>query len=204
MRMRISFNIIKWDRRQLLRAAATSIAVLTTAIAAALAVSGGAAISAQDKYTVQVPGGLAFSEFRGYESWQVVSVSEDGGKIAVILANPVMIDAYQAGFPGNGKPFPDGAKMAKIHWIPKKMETFPAATVPDVQHDADFMVKDSTRFAGNGGWGWAAFEYDSASDTFRPGNTSDSPPQENDARCGFACHTIVKTRDYVFTDYGHR
>jgi hypothetical protein len=29
-----------------------------------------AAISAQDKYTVKVPDGLAFSEFKGYEDWQ--------------------------------------------------------------------------------------------------------------------------------------
>ena len=54
-----------------------------------------------------------------------------------------MIKAYQEGVPGNGKPFPDGAKMAKIHWNPKKMETFPTATVPGSQHDVDFMVKDS-------------------------------------------------------------
>jgi hypothetical protein len=39
-----------------------------------------------------------------------------------------MIKAYSAGVPGNGKPFPDGSKMAKIHWNPKKLETFPAAT----------------------------------------------------------------------------
>jgi hypothetical protein len=93
-------------------------------IALALAVFGGRAISAPDKYTVQVPNGLAFSEFRGYEAWQVVSVSQNGGLINAILANPVMIDAYAAGVPGNGKPFPDGAKMAKIHWNPKQMETF--------------------------------------------------------------------------------
>ena len=85
---------------------------------------------AQDKYTVKVPGGLAFSEFRGYESWEVVSVSEDGGLLAVIVANPVMIGAYKAGVPANGKPVPDGARMAKIHYNPKKSETFPAATVP--------------------------------------------------------------------------
>jgi Cytochrome P460/Domain of unknown function (DUF5911) len=113
-------------------------------------------------------------------------------------------DAYSAGIPGNGKPFPDGAKMAKIHWNPKMMETFPTATVPGTQHDMDFMVKDSKRFADSGGWGWAVFEYDAASDTFRPGNLADRPPQANDAKCGFACHTIVKTRDYVFTEYGHR
>jgi hypothetical protein len=162
------------------------------------------ALAAQDKYTLKVPNGLAFSEFKGYETWQVVSISQDGPLMAAILANPVMINAYQAGVPGNGKPFPDGAKMAKIHWNPKKMETFPAATVPGTQHDVDFMVKDSKRFADSGGWGWAVFEYDPASDTFQPGTMADKPPQGNDAKCGFACHTGVKTRDYVFTDYGHR
>jgi len=85
----------------------------------------GAAISAQDKYTVQVPNGLAFSEFRGYEDWPVIAISENGGKIAAIVGNPVMIDAYKEGVPGNGKPFPDGAKMAKIHWNPKKTRDVP-------------------------------------------------------------------------------
>jgi Cytochrome P460 len=66
------------------------------------------------------------------------------------------------------------------------------------------MVKDSKRFADSGGWGWAAFEYDPASDTFRPANEADNPPQEHDARFGFACHTIVQDRDYVFTEYAHR
>ena len=170
-----------------------------------LAALGGRAISAQDKYTLQVPGGLAFSEFRGYEAWQVVSISQDGNLMAAILGNPVMIKAYLAGIPGNGKPFPDGAKMAKIHWIPKKQETYPGQpTVPGTQHDVDFMVKDSKRFADSGGWGWGVFDYDAASDTFKPGTSADTPPQGNDAKCGFACHTIVKTRDYVFTEYGHR
>src|SRR5579863_9575464 len=164
----------------------------------------GLAISAQDKYTLKVPNGLAFSDFRGYEAWQVVSISQDGPLMAAILANPVMIKAFMDGAPGNGKPFPDGARMAKGHWNPKKMETFPAATVPGTQHDVDFMVKDSKRFADSGGWGYAVFEYDAASDTFTPGTLADKPPQGNDARCGFTCHTSVKTRDYVFTEYGHR
>ena len=173
-------------------------------LAAVLAVLSGAAISAQDRYTVKVPGGLAFSEFRGYEKWQVVSVSQDGGKFAAILANPVMIDAYRAGIPGNGKPFPDGARMAKVHWNPKMLETFPAASVPGTLHDIDFMVKDSKRFADSGGWGYAVFDFDNASDTFTPGTVASQPPQGNDAKCGFACHTIVKTRDYVFTEYPKR
>jgi hypothetical protein len=173
-------------------------------IAALAGILGSMSLAAQDKYTLTVPGGLAFSEFRGYEAWQVVSISHDGDLLAAILANPAMIAAYMAGVPGNGKPFPDGAKMAKIHWNLKKMETFPSATVPSTQHDMDFMVKDSKRFADSGGWGWGVFEYDAASDMFRPGTQADKPPQANDAKCGFACHTIVKTRDYVFTDYGHR
>jgi hypothetical protein len=183
------------------RIASSLIAIL----AIMLAFFGGRAISAQDKYTVQVPGGLAFSEFRGYEDWPVIAISENGGKINVILGNPVMIDAFKAGVPGNGRPFPDGAKMAKIHWIPKKQDAYPGQpTVSGIQHDADFMVKDSKRFADSGGWGWAEFEYDAASDTFTPGTLADKPPQGHDAKCGFACHTIVETRDYVFTDYGHR
>jgi hypothetical protein len=175
-----------------------------TVVGGVLAVVSGSAISAQDKYTVKVPNGLAFSEFRGYEAWQVVSISQNGNRIAAILANPVMIKAYLAGVPNNGQPFPDGAKMAKIHWNSKKLETFPAATVPDTQHDVDFMAKDSKRFADSGGWGWAVFDYDASSDTFRAGTLADKPPQGNDAKCGFTCHTSVKLRDYVFTDYGHR
>jgi Cytochrome P460 len=174
-------------------------------VAAAVAILGGSAISAQDKYALQVPGGLAFSEFRGYEGWSPIAVSENGGEIAVIMGNSIMIDAYKEGMPSNGKPFPDGARMAKIHWIPKKQEAYPGQpTVPGVQHDVDFMVKDSKRFADSGGWGYAEFEYDAASDTFRAGTSDDQPPQANDAKCGFACHTIVQKKDYVFTEYGHR
>ncbi|HEX3275145.1 MAG TPA: cytochrome P460 family protein [Gemmatimonadales bacterium] len=175
--------------------------VLVTALVGTLS---GQALSAQDKYSLKVPGGLAFSEFRGYEGWHVVSISQDGPLMAAILANPVMIGAYRAGIPANGKPFPDGSKMAKVHWTPTKMSTFPAATVPGEQHDVDFMVKDSKRFADSGGWGWAVFEYEASSGKFRPGTVADKPPQQNDAKCGFACHTIVKSRDFVFTDYARR
>src|SRR6187551_3408817 len=122
--------------------------LISVSITAALAVlAAGAAISAQDKYSVKVPNGLAFSEFKGYESWETISISQNGGLIATILGNPAMIDAYKAGIPGNGKPFPDGAKMAKIHWTPKKNEIAPGPpTVAGQLHDVDFMVKDSKRF----------------------------------------------------------
>ena len=174
------------------------------AVTALLTILGVSALSAQNKYDLKVPGGLAFSEFKGYESWQVVSVSQDGPLFAAILGNPAMIKAYEAGIPANGKPVPDGAKFAKIHWIPKKLETFPAATVPGTLHDLDFMVKDSKRFKDSGGWGWGAFEYDSASGKFTPADNTANPPQGKDAKCGFACHTIVQKRDFVFTDYASR
>ena len=189
------------------RIAAVVFGVVSLA-ASVLAVLGGRAMSAQDtgqaKYSVRVPNGLAFSEFKGYEAWQTVSVSRNDKLMAVILANPVMINAYRSGIPGNGKPFPDGSKMAKIHWNPKMNQAFPGTTVPASLHDVDFMAKDSKRFADSGGWGWAVFNYDAASDKFMPGTLADDPPQGNDAKCGFACHTIVKTRDYVFTEYGTR
>jgi hypothetical protein len=175
------------------------------ALAASVAfVADSVAQTAHDKYTVKVPGGLAFSEFKGYEGWQAISISRNEKAMALILGNPAMIEAYRSGIPGNGKPFPDGARMAKIHWVAKKNQFFPDTTTPDTQHDVDFMVKDSKKFADSGGWGYAEFEYDTASDTFRPGGLTDQPPQANDAKCGFACHTIVKSKDYVFTEYGKR
>ncbi len=176
-------------------------------IAASLAVlAAGAAISAaQDKYTVKVPNGLGFSEFRGYESWELINISQSNGLVAVILGDPAMIDAYKAGVPANGKPVPNGARMAKVHWNPTKNAMAPGApTVAGTQHDVDFMVKDSKRFADSGGWGYAVFKYDAASQSFRPGDLTGKPPQGNDAKCGFACHTVVKDRDYVFTDYVQR
>jgi len=166
--------------------------------------SGGLALSAQDKYTVKVSGGLALSEFRGYEGWQAISMSASDKAVAVILGNPAMIGAYRAGIPANGKPVPDGAKMAKIHWTPKPNAVFPNATVPGSLLNVDFMVKDSKRFADSGGWGYAVFEYDAASDQFKPGTLAGKPPQGNDAKCGFACHTTVKAQDFVFTNYAHR
>jgi hypothetical protein len=169
-----------------------------------LSALGGLVISAQDKYTVKVPGGLAFAEFKGYESWQAIGLSRNDRVVAMILGNPEMIAAYQAGIPANGKPVPDGARMAKIHWKPKPNQFFADTTGPGELLNVDFMVKDSKRFADSGGWGYAVFDYNAASDTFTPGTTAGTPPQGNDAKCGFACHTAAKAKDYVFTEYGKR
>ena len=105
-------------------------------ISVSLAVVGGIAVAAQDKYTVKVSNGLAFSEFKGYEDWQTVAVSKTDHAFDLILANPTMIDAYREGVPDNGKPFPDGSKMAKIHWKPEKSAEAPDPTtaVPGTLH----------------------------------------------------------------------
>jgi len=89
-----------------------------------LAALGGMALAA-DRYTLQVPDGLAFSDFRGYEDWQVVSTAQTDEVLKVIVANPAMIAAYKAGVPGNGRKFPDGSKIAKIQWTQKKSAEAP-------------------------------------------------------------------------------
>ena len=94
--------------------------------------------------------------------------------------------------------------MARIHSKPKQNQVFPDTTGPGELLNVDFMVKDSKRFADSGGWGYAVFDYDAATDSFKPGDLTGTPPQGNDARCGFACHTTAKARDFVFTDYGKR
>ena len=113
-----------------------------------LAALGGAAICAQDKYTLKTPDGVAFSDFRGYEDWAVVSSARTDEVLKVIVANPAMIEAYKAGIPGNGKPFPDGAMIAKLQWKPKKSTEAPfAVDVPDVFSQAFVMEKDSAQIS---------------------------------------------------------
>ena len=179
-----------------------------------LAVPGGRSSSAQDKqdkYTLQVPGGLAFSEIKGYEQWQVVgpSLTEAANVIRVILANPVMIKAYQEGIPGDGKPFPDGSKIVKLEWKPKKVTDPPFSastpdTVPGDLTEVEFIMKDSKKFSDTHGWGYAMFDYDAASGTFAPATTASKPPQGRDARCGAACHSLAASKDYIFTAYPKR
>jgi hypothetical protein len=169
------------------------------------------ALAAQDRYTLKVPNGLAFSEFRGYEDWQVVAPSQTDAQnvMRVILANPVMMKAYRAGIPANGKPFPNGSKIAKIEWQPKKITDAPFSattpdTVPGTLTAVEFIEKDAKRFADSNGWGYADFKYDAASDTFSPSTLTDKPPQNNDAKCGAACHNLAVAKDYIFTAYPKR
>lgn len=171
--------------------------LLITAVTATITVGAlGGAHSQQDKYSVQVPEGLSLSEFRGYEKWQLIAVSQTNNVFAVTVGNPEMIAAYESGLPAEGKKFPDGVKMVKIHWTAKKSPDGFPALVPDTLHDLDTMVKDSKRFAATGGWGYAQFNYDTPSGTFSPLGKGPG--------CGFACHTKAAGKDYVFTQFPKR
>jgi hypothetical protein len=166
-------------------------------IAVMAAVLASMALAAQDKHSLKVPNGLAFSEFRGYENWQDVAVSQTENGIKVILANPAMMKAYRSGTPGNGKPFPDGSKVAKIEWTSKKSAESPYfVMVPDTLKSVSFIEKDIKRFPDTHGWAYAQFVYDAASDTFSPNG--------NDAKCGYECHSKVSAKDYIFTAYPKR
>jgi hypothetical protein len=166
--------------------------------AAAIAQSTGKAVSAQDKYTLRLPDGLAFSDFKGYEDWQLISSAKTDDRMKVILGNPTIIAAYKSGIPGNGKPFPEGSKIAKLQWKPKKNTEAPfAVDVPDTLADLFLMEKNSKQFPSTGGWAYAQFDYDPASATF----TADKAGTPN---CGNVCHVAVKAKDYVFHPYQNR
>ena len=89
-------------------------------VAVLLAVLGSMAFAAQDRYTLKL-GKLAFSDFRGYENWKDVAVSQTETLLKVIVANDVMINAYRRGLPADGKLFPEGSKIMKIEWTLKRI-----------------------------------------------------------------------------------
>jgi hypothetical protein len=168
-----------------------------TIVAVSLAVAGGVALAAQDRSTLKVPNGPAFSEFKGYENWQSVAVSQTETSLKIIAANPAMINAYRSGTPGNGKHFPEGSKIVKIEWLAKKNTDSPYfVMVPDTLKSVSFIEKDSKRFKDTSGWGFAQFQNDAATDTLTPFGM--------DAACGYSCHTKVSALDYIFTAYPRR
>jgi len=173
---------------------ATAVAALAVLVAAALFAQG----QDNDKYSLKSPSGIAFSDFRGYEDWAVVSSARTDEVLKVIVANPAMIKAYKAGIPGNEHPFPDGSMIVKLQWKPKKSTEAPfVVDVPDVFKQAFVMEKDSKRFSKSGGWGYAVFNYEAASDKF-------SADAKSLSDCGYACYTPVKAKDYIFHPYQKR
>ena len=174
------------------------ITVLAVLLLTALHAQDKGSLNAQDKYSLISPGGIAFSDFRGYEDWAAVSSARQDDILKVIVANPKMIAGYKAGVPGNGQPFPEGSMIVKLQWKQKKdTEAQFDVDVPDFFTQAFVMEKDNKRFPKTGGWGYAVFNYDPASGKFTadPNSLSD---------CGNACHTVVKAQDYIFHPYEKR
>jgi Cytochrome P460 len=148
----------------------------------------------QDRYTLKVPNGLSFSEFKGYDTWQTIAVSETKTSVKAILGNPTMIKAYREGIPANGKLFPEGSKTVKIEWLKRSNPESPYfVEVPGALKSLSFIEKDSKRFPNTHGWAYAQFEYDPASRVLKPSVTG--------SECGYACHTKVASKDYIFTEY---
>ena len=128
----------------------------------------------------------------------LVAVSQTESLLKVMVANPILIKAYRDGIAGNGQPFPDGSKIAKIEWRPKVNTESPFwVRVPDTLQDVFLIEKDSKKYPDTKGWACAVFDYDSATHSYAPDKTG-TPT------CGFACHTAVAGKDYIFTGYGTR
>jgi len=172
----------------------------TIVILAAAVFLAALAFGQQDRNSLKAPNGIAFSEFKGYESWQTVAVSETDKEIKTILANPIMIKAYREGIPGNGKPFPEGSMTVKIAWTKKVNPDSPyEVSVPDKLDSISFILKDSKRFPDSSGYGYAQFLADPTNGTLTPFGKDAS----FNNTC-YKCHTLVKDKDYIFTGYAKR
>jgi hypothetical protein len=129
----------------------------------------------------------------GYRDWRLISVAHEEGNLndlRAILGNDVAIEAYREGKPT----FPDGAIIARLAWryVPSEQnnkafghaQSFVAGPPTNVQ----LMVKDSSKYASTGGWGFAQFK-------------DGKPADEAVHKTCFPCHEPVKARDFVFTQY---
>jgi Cytochrome P460 len=101
----------------------------------------------------------------GYRDWTLISVAHEEGQLnsfSAVLGNDVAIKAYREG----KLPFPDGAIIAALHWtfVPSdennKVFGQPQSFVPGSATNVQFMVKDSTKYASTGGWGFGHFNSD--------------------------------------------
>lgn len=173
---------------------------LTGLVALFVVVSVVLAAQSQDRFTLKSANGIAFSEFRGYDAWQLIATSQPDdasgcgtskvGCMKAILGNPAMIQAYREGIPANGKAVPDGAALAKIEWLQDRDEKPYGVTVPGTQTEMSFMVKDSKRFPDTNGWGTRR-----SSTTHRP--TASSRPRRTPRSHGGATPATPAVRRRV-------
>lgn len=132
-----------------------------------------------------------------YRDWKLISVAREEGQlddIRAILGNDIAIRASREGT----LPFPDGSIIVRLAWSCDVSEENNRAFGSDQSYVAghpkngvQFMVKDSTKYASTGGWMYAQFD--------------DGKPLTDAAQLNscLACHTFIKSRDFVFTRYAH-
>lgn len=132
------------------------------------------------------PNGITLPE--GYKHWDVLAVSQrtENQTLRAILGNSVAMEAARA---GKTNPWPNGAILAKLNWKQKPSGTFPTAIVPGELIHVDFMVKDDSKYAATGGWGYARWL-----------GMEQKPYDKGDvAQECLGCHGMMKGQDYVFT-----
>ena len=131
---------------------------------------------------------------QGYRDWRWISSAHEAGNlnsIGGILGNDVAINAYREG----RLPFPDGTIIAALHYhhVPSEEnnKVFGQAQsfIPGGPTNVQFMVKDSTKYAATGGWGFGHFGIDG-----KPGDATFM-------NTCFPCHAKAKATDLVFTRY---
>ncbi len=126
-------------------------------------------------------------EYADYQHWQLLSVSHrlDKKTLRAILGNATAIEASHK---TPLKSWPDGSILAKMAWHETTHPNWPQAIVPAKLEKAEAMIKDSKKYADTGGWGFGYWE----------GKKFTLHTAEKSKEC-FACHTMVKDHDYVFT-----
>jgi hypothetical protein len=124
-----------------------------------------------------------------YKDWKIISVAHrtDNNTMRAIVGNEAAVTAARQ---GHTHPWPNGAVLGKIVWKAVIDKHWDKATVPGEFVHVEFMVKDAAKFAATGGWGYARWK------------GTELKPYGNDANVAqecVACHTTVKSQDYVFT-----
>ena len=163
------------------------VTLMAVAISGAMTVSAGGGDGERAPiYGIEMPA--------GYRDWRLVSVAREEGSLddlRAILGNDVAIKAFRDGT----RPFPDGTIIARLAWsyVPSeannkafgRAQSFVAGPP---KNGVQFMVKDATRYAATGGWGFAQFD-------------DGKPASEAVHQTCFACHKPAAAGDFVFTHY---
>jgi hypothetical protein len=170
--------------------APVAIAAVTASLLASLPVhvahaAGEAGVNASPIFGITVP--------PGFRDWKVISIAHEAGSnndLRVVLGNDIAIRAFREG----RLPYPDGTIIARMAWrytpstendrIFGRPQSFVAGTPINTQFD----VKDVKKYATTNGWGFAQF---------KDGKPAGRAVQQT---C-YACHLLIKSRDFVFTNY---